>query len=124
MTIMAHIDRAAFITKQVDHDGHVSDASRLGDLAPFEVTRRAGVRVVAACLGARYERLGGQIRLEQRHPARCGMLVGRRDGAREIGTGGRVADRIVQEDAGEHAPKSDGAHVALDVLARRVQSAT
>lgn len=51
------------------------------------------------------------------------MLKGSADGAFEIGARRHVADRVVHEDAVEGAPEPDRPHVALDVLALRVEAA-
>jgi len=85
VVVMDDLDGAAPVAQQVRHIGHVGAVLGIGNPSPFEVSQRTAGGVAAAGLGARRERLGYKVRMEQRHATRGRVYEGCGDGAGEIG---------------------------------------
>jgi hypothetical protein len=76
---------------------------------------------VTAVIGGRPEIFPDSIRSEQGRSARSAVDEGGFDRLAQIGFGRHIADGIVDEDEVELPPEPRRPHVALDVLALRVQ---
>lgn len=78
---------------------------------------------MAAVIRRRLERFADRVGREERRAARLAVRERRLDRHSQIRLGRHVRDRVVDEDRVELTAEPDGAHVALDVLALRVQRA-
>jgi hypothetical protein len=86
-----------------------------------QVAKGAVGAVVAAVLAALDEPLRDEVGDEQDGAAGAAVLDRGHDRRPQIVLGRQVRDRVVDEDGVEGPPQSDRAHVALGVLALRVQ---
>ena len=109
------------------HVGEIHDVGRVGGIGipgPLQVTQRTAVialAVVAAVARDQLDRLARAIRAEQRRATRRTVGVSRLDGLLQIALGRQVHDRVVDEDRIELPVQPHRAHVAVQVLAFRVE---
>jgi len=95
----------------------------VGVTGPFQVAHRAAGAVVATVICTGAEGLADVVGGEERGAAGSAVHVCRRDRCSEVVFRRHIDDRIVDEDGVELAAKADDPHVALEVLALRVQAA-
>ena len=101
-------DRRAVVRIRIGRPGQVPDAPAVR-------------RVVPAVLGFRLEVLRDVVRDQYRDPARPAMRVRGLHRLAQVVLADHVLDRVVHEDRVERPAQPDGPHVALHVLALRVQ---
>src|ERR687891_732772 len=87
---------------------------------PLEVAQTLSSLVVAAVAGPGREPFPNEVRDEQRHSARTEVVECRAHHRAKVVARRHVVDRVVDEDGIEREPQPERAHVALDVLALRV----
>ena len=122
MLLPLHPRGAVPVAEQVDVVDGVGVVPGVRVPGPLQVAQSAPAAVVAPAVGhRRVEVLPQVIGCEERGPARLAVHVGRLDGSPEVGLRRHVYDGVVHEDAVELPPEADATHVALDVLALRVE---
>jgi hypothetical protein len=111
------------LAQQVGVVDNVGGVGRIGIARPCQVPQRSRLAIMTAMIGRLAEVLAYEVRREERRATRSAVDERGVDCLAQIGFGRHVAHGVVDEDRVELSSEPHVPHVAVDVLAFRVQCA-